>query len=80
MKRKNIPESEPINFVLQVKMSGNAIPYEYGYNTKEEADENKIQWEWFGGPRFRWAQVIEKHEFQYPRHHNKQGTTTKPIL
>ena len=66
MKHKHIPESRPINFVLQVKMTRTAIPYEYGYTTEQEALDSEAHWcniDLQG--RLRWTDVKERHEFTW---------------
>ncbi len=60
-----VKESRPIKFVVQVKMSGNAIPNEYGFATKEEAEKELKDFYYSNNPRLRWLDIKEQDHFTW---------------
>lgn len=65
--KKEVKESTPINYVLQVKMSGNPIPYEYGFTTEQEARDMREEFEYSDNPRLRWTDILKRNDKQYQK-------------
>jgi hypothetical protein len=58
-------ETQPINFVLEVKLSGDPIPKEFGFSLFKEAMDAKVLWQYCKNARVRYIELKTQKSKKY---------------